>query len=203
MALSSPAVNLKWRSDSKVIVSASADAHLALWDVKNGKQIKKIQAHPGGVLAMDYSEKGLIVTSGRDHKVKFWKHDLGFRQELPVFTKEITEVEFSHDGKRAFTANWDGLIRVWSTESFKEVGEISSNPPKIADRIAAFEKDLAALEQTIREKKNSLEEQEQLLANSSEPDPRTEALIGTLKGEYGTLNTEKQALLKKIANWRQ
>ncbi len=193
---------VKWRSDSKVLLTASADAHLILWDTQRGQEIKKIKAHDQGLLAMDNSRQGLIVTSGRDRKVKFWKHDLGFKQELPQFQEEITEVEFSHDGKHVFTADWNGTITAWTTEGFKVIGNLESNPPQIKDRLVLLSKKKDHLEEKIREKKNSLTEQETLLAASSDPDPLTEKLVATLKGEHGLLHQQKAELEMKIKSWQ-
>ncbi len=194
--------DLKWRSDSKVLASASMDGHLILWNAPQGKQIKKHLVHQGGVLAMDYHRNGLIITSGRDRKVKFWKHNLTFRQELPLFKKEVTEVEFSHDGKRFFTADWNGQIQAWKTEGFQPIGEITSNPPKIADRLAKLTSELDLVNQQIKEKKNALTEQETLLAAASEPDPRTSQLVQTLKGEHGQLHERRILLETQIKDWQ-
>lgn len=127
-------VDLKWRSDSNLIASASEDGEIKFWDMNRGNEVKKTKAHDA-VLAMDYARDGHLISSGRDQRVKIWKPDLGLKKELPAFKAEITEVEFSHDAKRFFTADWNGQIQAWDTQDYKEIGTLNSNPPHISDRL--------------------------------------------------------------------
>ncbi|MDB4419120.1 hypothetical protein N9291_00785 [bacterium] len=127
-------VDLKWRSDSNLVASASEDGEIKFWDMNRGNEVKKTKAHDA-VLAMDYARDGHLISSGRDKRVKIWKPDLGLKKELPAFKAEITEVEFSHDAKRFFTADWNGQIQVWDAKDYKEIGALSSNPPLISDRL--------------------------------------------------------------------
>ncbi len=141
-------VDIKWRSDSNLIASASEDGDLAFWDMNQGKQIKKQRAHNLGVLAMDYARDGQLISSGRDKRVKIWKPDLGMKKELPPFETEVTEVEFSHDSKRFFTADWNGRIQAWENDNFKEIGTLEANPPAITDRLLQLKSQTAILAKT-------------------------------------------------------
>lgn len=127
-------VDLKWRSDSNLVASASEDGEIKFWDMNRGNEVKKTKAHDA-VLAMDYARDGHLISSGRDKRVKIWKPDLGLKKELPAFEAEITEVEFTHDAKRFFTADWNGHIQVWDAKDYKEIGTLSSNPPHISARL--------------------------------------------------------------------
>jgi chromosome segregation ATPase len=71
----------------------------------------------------------------------------------------VTEVAFSHDGKRIFVADWAGAITVWDAASQKQIGTIAANPPTIAQRISTMQEELkqlplqvAAAEKTLKEK---------------------------------------------------
>lgn len=123
-----PVTSIQWRPDGKVLASSSDDSHLILWDVSQSKPIKKQKAHDAGVLDLAWHPGGYLVSSGRDRKVKFWKGNLTFRQELPIFDEEVTRLAFSYKGQRVFLADWHGRIHVWSVDPFKKVGMISSNP---------------------------------------------------------------------------
>lgn len=140
-------IDLKWRSDSNLVASASEDGEIKFWDMNRGNEVKKTKAH-NAVLAMDYARDGHLISSGRDKRVKIWKPDLRLKKELPVFKAEITEVEFSHDAKRFFTADWNGQIQVWDAKDYKEIGALSSNPPYIADRLIKLNGLTSSLAQT-------------------------------------------------------
>ena len=137
--------DLVWRSDSNLLATASGDGSVLVWEMNNGKQVKKIVAHGGGVLSLDWTKDGHLVSSGRDMKVKIWKPDFNILKELPTSKKMITQVAFSHDGKRVCAANWSGQISVWDVATAKQIGTLASNPPTIAARIKWIQNDILTL----------------------------------------------------------
>jgi len=191
-------VDMKWRSDSKALTTASKDGHLILWDTKRGREIKKIKAHDGGTLSFDNSPECLYISSGRDKKVKLWKADLGFRQELPVFKHPVTEVEFSHDGKRFFTADWHGHIKAWSSESFKEIGTIDSNPPHISDRLVTLAKQSNEMRSSVTEKEKQLKQAEKWLSNLNAQLKKTRTAVPAAEKKIASLSKAKQAQEKAL-----
>jgi len=136
---------LRWRSDSNLLATSSEDGQVLFWEMNTGGQVKKINAHEGGVLAFDFARDGRFLTSGRDRKVKIWKADFTLDRELPTFRDLVVEVTFSHDGKRFFTADWNGAITAWDATTFAKIGQIDANPPHIADRLASLEKALGTI----------------------------------------------------------
>ena len=141
---------LAWRADSNLLATASEDGSVIFWEMNRGNQAKKVNAHGGGVLSLDYARDGQFATSGRDKRVKIWKPDFNLKKELPPFDHLVVEVAFSHDGKRLFTADWQGRIDVWDTDSFDKAGQIDPNPPTIATRITDLEKRLTDAPGTIK-----------------------------------------------------
>ncbi|MFP6877569.1 MAG: c-type cytochrome domain-containing protein [Roseibacillus sp.] len=133
---------LAWRSDSNLLATASEDGQVIFWEMNNGKQVKKFPAHGGGALSLDYARNGEFVTSGRDRKVKIWKADFNLKKELPTFSEMVVEVAITQDGKRVFTADWNGIIEAWDAITFKKLGELQGNPPPIADRIVAVQNEI-------------------------------------------------------------
>ena len=67
--------DLAWRADSNVLASCSEDGQIILWEMNEGKQVKKWDAHGGGVLSVDFAPDGKLVSGGRDKTVKIWKPD--------------------------------------------------------------------------------------------------------------------------------
>ena len=60
-------LDLHWSRDSRVIYSASADMHLASWDLESGQRIRKHPGHEEVINCMDVSKRGEeFLISGSD-----------------------------------------------------------------------------------------------------------------------------------------
>ena len=141
-----------FRGDSNVLASASEDGTVKLWDMASGNEVKSWQAHGGGVQSVHFTHDGRIATCGRDRLVRLWKPDGGgIRQLDPAFDDIALHAAFDHDGKRAIGGDWTGKIRVWTVEDGKPVGELTHNPPTLAQRLAEVESRLGGL-QSAQEK---------------------------------------------------
>ncbi|MGC6427807.1 MAG: c-type cytochrome domain-containing protein [Akkermansiaceae bacterium] len=194
-------VDLKWRSDSNLVASASEDGEIRFWDMNRGKEVKKTRAH-NAVLALDYARDGHLISSGRDKKVKIWKPDLGLKKELPAFKAEITEVEFSHDGKRFFTADWNGHIQGWDTTSYQQLGTLDSTPPTIADRLVELMARTSALKAETEKLTAILPKKEKAVTDSENWLKTLQKKIPELKNQRVELNkaiTREENELKKFA----
>lgn len=201
--------DLKWRADSNLVASASEDGTIRFWDMNRGNEIKKGNAG-SGVLALDYARNGRLISVGRDKRVKLWKPDLTLEKQANPATHLLTEVAFSHNAERFFTADWNGHIEVWKSDDLTKLGELSANPPSIATRLATLtreESGLAAEVGTLREKlattkttvdkmRQDKADRESRLADLSKTNP-------ALKRQAQSLETSLQQLDKKINKMRQ
>lgn len=141
---------LAFRGDSSVLLSGSKDGTAKLWDVAEGKQLKTWNGHAGGVSSGNFTHDGRIVTTGRDKQVKVWTAaGDGGKPLAPNFDDVALHATFDSEGKRVFAGDWAGTIRVWDVADGKAVGELSPNPPRIADRLAAAAKRLADAEPAV------------------------------------------------------
>lgn len=139
-------VDIKWRADSNLVATASEDGTIRFWDMNQGKEVKKGTAGGGGILALDYASNGKLISSTRDGRVKIWKSDLTLEKQSPPFPEMITEVTFSHDAARYFTADWNGKIEVWNTLDLNKIGELSATPPSILERLTTISKEQKNIE---------------------------------------------------------
>jgi len=75
------------------------------------------------------SKRGVVISGGGDDKGYLWKYSsvnenenesgkgiVSF-QELGGHTDTVTSVGFSHDGEIAYTAGYDGLVRLWAVDT--------------------------------------------------------------------------------------
>ena len=126
-----------------VVASASEDGTVKLWDSKEGKEIKSWEAHKGGVQSVEFSPDGRLVSSGRDKRARVWDQTGKQLLESAPFADIALRAELSNE--RVVAGDWTGQIRVFAIDG-KPLGELSSNPPSIAERIVSAKKRLADLQ---------------------------------------------------------
>ena len=100
--------------NGQLIVTASEDASLILWQVQGGNQERKIIAS-GGVTCVDFSSNNLALAAGSwDGNVGLWQVSNG---NLLRVMKEndyvIEDVEFSPDSSLLAAASDDNSILIW------------------------------------------------------------------------------------------
>ena len=127
-----------------VAATASEDGTVKLWNLKEGSQIKSWTAHNGGVSSVEFTRDGKLVTCGRDKLAKLWDQNGGALKAFEEFPDVALRATFT-SGK-VIAGDWTGLVRVWNAEDAKRAGELSANPPLIAERIDVIAKRLAELQ---------------------------------------------------------
>jgi WD40 repeat protein len=130
---------LSWRPDSQMLASSSEDGRVILWLAEDGFPTRTINAASArgpatarnkvpGVLSVEYTRSGLLLTASRDNTARLWKGDGSQAGRLEGFTDVPLRAVFSHDGERAFVGDFTGTIHVWTVKDGKAVGELTTNP---------------------------------------------------------------------------
>ena len=128
-----------FRGDSNILGTASADGTLRFWEMNGGSEVRKQDAHPGGVTAFAFGNDGSSLSAGRDLKARLWKPDFSPAREISGRLPALpTAVALDNERKRAFIGTASGSIHVYHTDDGKPLGEIPTNPPSLATRIAAL-----------------------------------------------------------------
>ena len=139
--------DLAWRADSNILASCSADGVITTWEMKTGKQVASWGAHGGNVQSVSFLPDGRLVSGGADGTTAMWSVD-GKRLEHRQGMKQgdqVAKVVGLYDSKTFVSGNWLGEVRFFDVETGRDLTQVSSNPPKLADRLAASEKRLAEL----------------------------------------------------------
>src|SRR5262249_5381913 len=102
----------------KVIVSASNDSTLKVWDSETGQMLRTLESHSRFVSGCVFSPDGtVIVSASGDHTLKIWDSEDGqLLRTLDGHSDNLVGCAFSPDGKLIVSASNDSTLKVWETE---------------------------------------------------------------------------------------
>lgn len=110
------------------------DAIAQVWDIRNGKEIRRFEVPRKTVRSAIFSPNGKnLLTTGDDHSVRLWNIETG--KEIRRYTGHmgtVTHALYSPDGKRLLTASYDGTARLWNAETAKEIRRFQASPTFVA-----------------------------------------------------------------------
>ncbi len=131
------AVNsVSWRIDGNVLASASEDTTIRLWEMENGGQLKSWGAHGGGAFSVEFCRDGRLVSSGRDRVVKTWDQNGGALRSFEAFNDLALQATHCDETDRVIAGDWTGEIRVWNAADGTRIGQLTTNPSTLEERIA-------------------------------------------------------------------
>ncbi len=118
--------SLSWRPDGKLLASSSEDGQIIVWNAADGFPLSNIsKAHtpkaapntygviPGGVLGVQFTSDGRLVSVGRDSIIRSWLADGKAQGASPKCEALLTKVAASFDGKLAIAGDFHGRLFVW------------------------------------------------------------------------------------------
>jgi dipeptidyl aminopeptidase/acylaminoacyl peptidase len=179
--------DLAWRADSNILASCSADGVITTWEMKTGKQVATWGAHGGNVQSVSFTPDGRLLSCGADGTTAMWSID-GKRLEHAQGIKQLDQVARVvglYDSKTFVSSNWLGEVRFFETATGREITQVSSNPPRIVDRVTTTEKRLTELEPTLAPAEAAVKAAEASI-------PAAEAALAKVK-------TEGEPASKKLA----
>lgn len=108
-------LDLQWSRDSEILYTASADMHLASWDLTSGTRIRRYVGHEEVINTTSVSRRGeeLLISGSDDSTIGIWdprsKNAIDYIQtDFP-----ITALAMSKAGNEIFSGGIDNDIRVW------------------------------------------------------------------------------------------
>jgi WD40 repeat protein/serine/threonine protein kinase/Flp pilus assembly protein TadD len=122
--------SVKYTPDGKLLLAASLDGKIRIWQAATGRLIRILTAHrqPLPITAKDFDVYGLAVSpdgnqfaaGAGDNTVVVWDTATGAeRLRLRGHAGLVRDVAFGPDGKRLASTARDGSVRIWDLASGK------------------------------------------------------------------------------------
>lgn len=96
------------------VVTAGADAHIAVWSAGQTQPEKVFDGHSGPVSNLAVSPDGGVVASASwDRSIRLWPVNGGTVRVLEGHGQNVNGVAFTPDGKSVVSAGYDATLRIW------------------------------------------------------------------------------------------
>jgi cytochrome c len=96
------------------MVTAGADARIAIWTVGRQQPDRILEGHQGPIVALAVSpDASMLASASWDHSVRLWSLGDGAQRVLDGHTQNVNGVAFTPDGKSLVSAGYDFTARVW------------------------------------------------------------------------------------------
>jgi WD40 repeat protein len=119
--------------DNKYALTGGTDGTIRLWNISDGTELKRLQAHTGsgGTFYVAFSRDGkYFLSGGADGLLKLW--DTSSTKEIKTFkalsgntpgmiTNTVGYAALTSDGKSIISASTDAAIRIWNTSTGEEM----------------------------------------------------------------------------------
>ncbi len=105
--------------DGQLIISASDDCTLKVWDARTGEMLRSLVGHSAYVNGCAFSPDGqLIVSASDDCTLKVWDARTGeLLRSLVGHSSTVNGCAFSPDGQLIVSASWNSTLKVWDART--------------------------------------------------------------------------------------
>jgi hypothetical protein len=115
--------------DGRLVLSASTDGTLRLWDVATGESVRTFVGHTDGVRSCAFSPDGrLALSASYDDTLRLW--DVATGESVRTFEGHagfVLGCAFSPDGRLALSSSFDRTLQLWDVASDAMVRTFTSH----------------------------------------------------------------------------
>jgi hypothetical protein len=115
--------------DSKTLATGGKDKVIRLWDVRTGRELRRLEGHRDWVSSVSFSGDGkYLASASRDWTVRLWERSTGAAvRVLHGHQAGVLSVAFAPNGRALASGSQDGTLRTWDVatgvESFRSLKE--------------------------------------------------------------------------------
>jgi WD40 repeat protein len=124
-------------ADGRVIVSASADSTIKLWDALLGIELTTLARHTRPVSDCAISRDGTrLVSASEDKRLTVWDYDrsnerASFRATLAGHEAAVSACDISSDGRFVVSASEDKTLKLWESSTGQELRAFEGHTARV------------------------------------------------------------------------
>ena len=117
-----------------LVISASQDNTLRIWDIKNGECLAILKGHKKPVSCIDISPNQRFMVSGsQDNSVRLWELETGrCIHAMEGHDYWVEHVKFSPDGRRVISGSRDTNLRIWERKTGHRLYSLTNHTDMIS-----------------------------------------------------------------------
>ena len=106
------------------LASGSEDGSIRIWDLVRRKSVASLESHVSVVRGLQFSkEADALVSGSRDKTVTLWNAQTWKAEKVVPILESVEAVGFVEQGALIYTGGESGRLRIWHTQSGREVTE--------------------------------------------------------------------------------
>jgi len=108
---------LSFSPDSNMVVSASDDTKVYVWNPENGRLIARYTGHKAEVRSVDWATQlDLIASGGNDHTVQIWGASQASLYHSYTHNGTVRAVRWSPNGQYLVSGGEDAVVQLWKID---------------------------------------------------------------------------------------